>query len=55
MHQITVVPAHFSTSSRASHSSGRHDYRGSLRKLLKPSVFGRLESHWIHNLGVMEK
>jgi len=55
MQEVTVIPARFSESGRTSHSSGRYDYRAVLKKALKPNVYEKLESHWIQNLGVLEK
>lgn len=56
MQQITVIPSKFSTTtSQMCQSSTRYNYRAVLKTALKESVYKRMETHWIQNLGVKEK
>ncbi|CAI2370596.1 unnamed protein product [Moneuplotes crassus] len=52
MQQVSVIPARFSsTESRLSGSDGRFDYKSVLNKAFK----AKIDSHWVKNLGVLEK
>ena len=55
MDPITVINKKFSAGSLRSSSNGGYDYRGILKKIVKPDVYSKIDSHWIENLGVMEK
>ena len=55
MEPITVKNTKFSAGSQRSSSQGGYDYRGVLKKIVKPEVYSKIDSHWIENLGVLEK